>query len=66
MKTIIVILFAFISINVFAATTPPKNKKIEITNTSSIYVEYKEENGVLWRYVYDDDGSLIFKEKVFE
>lgn len=65
MKTFLFFLLAFFSVS-FLKQTHFAKSVTAVSNVSAIYEEFKEENGVVWRYVYDDDGSLIFKEKVFE
>lgn len=52
---------SFFSTNVYAGDTLPKKQKVlkEIKSGFAIYYEYAEINGVLWEFIYDDDGKLI-------
>lgn len=65
--TFIIVILTVILFSTFSQTfSTPIKKQIQITQSTSLKDEYVYIGEELWHFVYDDDGSLIFKEKVFE
>lgn len=62
----IVILFTLLmGVSIAAQSTEVKHLTVKF-QSCSLHVEYININGEIWKLTYDDDGVLIFKEKVFD
>ena len=52
---------SFLSANSLTGEIIPKKQQLlkEIKSSFRVYYEYQEINGVMWEFIYDDDGKLI-------
>lgn len=52
---------SFLSANLYAGDTAPQKHQVlkEKISGFAIYYEYIEIDGVLWEFIYDEDGKLI-------
>lgn len=65
MKTPIFIILTVIFL-CFSPTQLPFNKNHLTVSSNTYYEEYIYIDKELWHLVYSEDGSLIFKERIFE
>jgi hypothetical protein len=67
-KTLLAVLTLILSISsVFTVNSFAKPKVIEFHHSSpSNYIEYKEIDGILWQFTYNDSGVLIDQRPVFD
>ena len=67
MKPLFIVILFTLLIGVSSVTNSTEINSIKIQSQScSLHVEYVNINGEIWKLTYDDDGVLIFKEKVFD
>jgi hypothetical protein len=67
MKTTFIVILTVLILSSFSQVfSAPTQKLTTITQSSATYEVYVYIDKELWHFVYNEDGSLIFEERIFE
>ncbi len=67
MKTTFIVILTVILLSSYSQVFSTQLKKLtSITQLSGTYEQYVYIGNELWHFIFNEDGSLIFEERIFE